>query len=111
MLQAYVLIDHANIYQEISKGLTCGFLRQWLVFRDDGKVTAVDYAKMAADATTEGRAVGEWEFWDRFDKTRPILRRLIYITKLLRGTFEGLAFMHSRGRLHQSLGPASVVVK
>jgi hypothetical protein len=81
------------------------------VFRDDGKVTAADYAKMAAEATTEGRAVGEWDFWDRFDKSRPIQRRLVFITKLLRGAFQGLAFMHSRGRLHQSLGPASVVLK
>ncbi|KAG0618596.1 hypothetical protein M758_4G076500 [Ceratodon purpureus] len=83
---------------------------QWLVFRDDGKVTAADYAKLAAEATSEGRAVGEWDFWDRFDKSRPIHRRLMFITKLLRGAFLGLAYMHSRGRLHQSLGPASVVL-
>ncbi|CAM6041541.1 unnamed protein product [Sphagnum compactum] len=83
---------------------------QWLVFRDDGRITAADYAKEAAQATAEGRAVGEWEFWDRFDKSRPIQRRRQFITKLLRGTFKGLAFMHARGRLHQSLGPASVVI-
>ncbi|KAH8931045.1 hypothetical protein BDL97_19G001600 [Sphagnum fallax] len=83
---------------------------QWLVFRDDGRITAADYAKEAAQATAEGCAVGEWEFWDRFDKSRPIQRRQHFITKLLRGTFKGLAFMHARGRLHQSLGPASVVI-
>ncbi|KAH9530777.1 hypothetical protein CY35_19G002700 [Sphagnum magellanicum] len=83
---------------------------QWLVFRDDGRITAADYAKEAAQATAEGRAVGEWEFWDRFDKSRPIQRRRHFITKLLRGTFKGLAFMHARSRLHQSLGPASVVI-
>ncbi|KAH8970055.1 hypothetical protein BDL97_02G067000 [Sphagnum fallax] len=83
---------------------------QWLVFRDDGRITAADYAKEAAQATAEGRAVGEWEFWDRFDKSRPIQRRWHFITKLLRGTFKGLAFMHAHGRLHQSLGPASVVI-
>ncbi|CAM6066119.1 unnamed protein product [Sphagnum tenellum] len=83
---------------------------QWLVFRDDGRITAADYAKEAAQATAEGRAVGEWEFWDRFDKSRPIQRRRHFITKLLRGTFKGLAFMHACGRLHQSLGPASVVI-
>jgi hypothetical protein len=86
-------------------------LGQWLVFRDDGRITAADYAKEAAQATAEGRALGEWEFWDRFDKSRPIQRRRLFITKLLRGTFKGLAFMHARGRLHQSLGPASVVIK
>ncbi|CAK9213847.1 unnamed protein product, partial [Sphagnum jensenii] len=83
---------------------------QWLVFRDDGRITAADYAKEAAQATAEGRAIGEWEFWDRFDKSRPIQRRRHFITKLLRGTFKGLAFMHARGCLHQSLGPASVVI-
>jgi serine/threonine protein kinase len=83
---------------------------QWLVFRDDGRITAADYAKEAAQATAEGRAVGEWEFWDRFDKSRPIQRRRHFITKLLRGTFKGLAFMHAHDRLHQSLGPASVVI-
>ncbi|CAK9266705.1 unnamed protein product [Sphagnum jensenii] len=83
---------------------------QWLVFRDDGRITAADYAKEAAQATAEGCAVGEWEFWDRFDKSRPIQRRRHFITKLLRGTFKGLAFMHAHGRLHQSLGPASVVI-
>lgn len=87
------------------------FVGQWLVFRDDGRKTAADYANMAAEATTEGRAVGEWEFWDRFDKSRPIQRRRIFVTKLLRGAFQGLAVMHARGRLHQSLGPASVVLK
>ncbi|KAH9530802.1 hypothetical protein CY35_19G003200 [Sphagnum magellanicum] len=82
---------------------------QWLVFGDDGRITAADYAKEAAQATAEGRAVGEWEFWDRFDKSRPIQRRRHFITKFLRGTFKGLAFMHAHGRLHQSLGPASVL--
>jgi hypothetical protein len=30
---------------------------QWLVFRDDGRITAADYAKQAAQATAEGHAV------------------------------------------------------
>ncbi len=99
---------------ESSQSLGFGWafhLGQWLVFRDDGRITAADYAKEAAQVTAEGRAVGEWEFWDRFDKSRPIQRRRHFITKLLRGTFKGLAFMHACGRLHQSLGPASVVIK
>lgn len=81
------------------------------MFRDDGQFTAADYAKAASTATTEGRAVGDWEFLDLFDFNRPISRRYIFIIKLLRGVFGGLAHMHSRGRLHQSLGPASVVIK
>ncbi|KAJ7563759.1 hypothetical protein O6H91_03G125100 [Diphasiastrum complanatum] len=83
---------------------------QWLVFRDDGRITAANYAKAASEATAEGRAVGEWDFWDQFDPSRPIQRRRVFITKLLRGTFTGLSYMHSRGRLHQSLGPASVIM-
>lgn len=83
---------------------------QWLAFRDDGQVTAADYAKAASTATTEGCAVGDWEFLDLFDYNRIIRRRRMFIIKLLRGAFGGLAHMHSRGRLHQSLGPASVVI-
>ncbi|MCO5546723.1 hypothetical protein L7F22_000159 [Adiantum nelumboides] len=84
---------------------------QWLVFRDDGQATAADYAKAAGQATTERRAVGDWEFLDYLDYNRPIKRRYIFIIKLLRGAFSGLAHMHSNGRLHQSLGPSSVVIK
>lgn len=83
---------------------------QWLVLRDDGRITAANYAKAASEATTEGRAVGEWEFWDRFDRSQPIKRRQIFIIKLLRGAFTGLSYLHSRDRLHQSLGPASIIL-
>lgn len=83
---------------------------QWLVFLDNGQMTASDYAKAAVKASTEGRAVGDWEFLDIFDRNRPIKRRRTFIIKLLRGAFNGLVYMHSRGRLHQSLGPASVVI-
>eukprot|EP00250_Pteridium_aquilinum_P022724 c25611_g1_i1 orf=142-1485(+) len=83
---------------------------QWLVFRDDGQATAADYAKAASIATAERCAVGDWEFLDYLDSNRPIKRRYIFIIKLLRGAFGGLAHMHSKGRLHQSLGPASVVI-
>eukprot|EP00249_Psilotum_nudum_P020852 c27875_g1_i5 orf=553-1458(+) len=83
---------------------------QWLVFRDDGQSTAADYAKAASKATAEGKAIGEWDFWDFFDHNRPLKRRHLFIIKLLRGVFTGLTYMHARGRLHQSLGPASVVI-
>lgn len=81
------------------------------MFRDEGQATAADYAKAASVATAERRAVGDWEFFDFLDYNRPINRRYIFIIKLLRGAFDGLAHMHSKGRLHQSLGPASVVIK
>jgi len=45
---------------ESSQSLGFGWafhLGQWLVFRDDGRITAADYAKEAAQATAEGHAV------------------------------------------------------
>ncbi|KAH7424410.1 hypothetical protein KP509_11G007400 [Ceratopteris richardii] len=83
---------------------------QWLVFQDRGQLTAADYAKAAGLATTDRRAVGNWEFLDYLDYSRPIQRRRIFIIKMLRGIFGGLSYMHSNGRLHQSLGPSSVLI-
>ena len=44
-----------------------------------------NYAKAASEATTKGHAVGQWEFWDRFNRNQPIKRRIIFIIMLLRG--------------------------
>ena len=88
-----------------------GLCLQWLVLRDDGFITAADYAQQAAEATAADRAVGSGEFWDMFDRRRALTRREAFIRKVLRGVFSGLAFMHERGRLHQSLGPASIALK
>ncbi|KAL3684942.1 hypothetical protein R1sor_002964 [Riccia sorocarpa] len=101
--------DHPNIVY-LYGGFQTRAGEQWLVFRDNGQITGQEYAKNASEATSTGEAVGQWDFWDRFDPDRPILRRKIFITKLLRGVFNGLAFMHANGRLHQSLGPASVTL-
>ena len=74
-------------------------------------ITAARYAQLGSEATGEGRAVGEQEFWDRFDPELALERRRRFVVKLLRGVLGGLAYMHRKGRLHQSLGPASVVLK
>lgn len=120
-MAANELATHA-VLQETNDGERCphvtrlmgGFQtltgEQWLVFQDEGTATAADYAKAAGLATTERRAVGESEFLDYFDCSRPIKRRYIFIIKLLRGAFSGLDYMHSNGRLHQSLGPSSVII-
>lgn len=120
-MAANELATHA-VLQDISEAARCknlvflfgGFQtstgEQWLVFRDDGQITAADYAKAASKATADGQAVGQWEFLDTFDNSRPIKRRRVFIIKLLRGAFSALAYMHSRGQIHQSLGPASVVI-
>lgn len=83
---------------------------QWLVFRNDGIVTAAEYAGRAAQAGAAGEAVGEQEFWDRFDTARPLQRRKVFLIKILRQVLEGLQYMHTNNRLHQSLGPGSVVL-
>eukprot|EP00271_Cylindrocystis_brebissonii_P006493 TRINITY_DN19272_c0_g1_i1.p1 TRINITY_DN19272_c0_g1~~TRINITY_DN19272_c0_g1_i1.p1 ORF type:complete len:526 (+),score=72.01 TRINITY_DN19272_c0_g1_i1:372-1949(+) len=122
-MAANELLTHAVLQEEMPDGeplsphvakLLGGFQtttgEQWLVLRDDGSITAAEYAKRAATATEKGESVGEWDFWDRFDRDRPLLRRQKFIVQVLRGVMAGLAFMHARGRLHQSLGPASVML-
>eukprot|EP00899_Mesostigma_viride_P029366 jgi/Mesvir1/9614/Mv17240-RA.2 len=83
---------------------------QWLVFYDQGTVTAADYAAMAAEATARGVAVGTVEFLDKFDPSKVIARRRRFVLSILQQVFCALRFMHDRGFLHQSLGPASVVL-
>lgn len=91
------------------EGISAG--ENWLVFRDDGTETAAQYASRAAAATSQGKAVGEGEFWDRLDPLRPLARRGRMIRNIGRQTIEGLAYMHRNDRLHQSLGPTSVVLR
>eukprot|EP00191_Tetraselmis_sp_GSL018_P005168 CAMPEP_0177620438 /NCGR_PEP_ID=MMETSP0419_2-20121207/26903_1 /TAXON_ID=582737 /ORGANISM="Tetraselmis sp., Strain GSL018" /LENGTH=416 /DNA_ID=CAMNT_0019119991 /DNA_START=173 /DNA_END=1421 /DNA_ORIENTATION=- len=91
-------------------GLGGTVTEQWLVFRNDGLASAESYCAKATQASADGRAVGEGEFWDRFDASRPIRRRKIFILKCIREMLTGLAFMHSRNRLHQSLGPSSLIL-
>jgi len=91
-----------------TQGLTRG--EQWLVFRDDGTVTAAEYAAQAAAASSQGIAVGQGEFWDQFDDFRPLGRRKSFIRVILFQVMRGLLFLHSNDRAHQSLGPNSVVL-
>ena len=56
------------------------------------------------------RQVGEGEFFDRWEPDRPLARRRAFVTRALRQALQGLAFMHARQRLHQSVGPASLVL-
>ncbi|KAG9454392.1 hypothetical protein H6P81_007296 [Aristolochia fimbriata] len=83
---------------------------QWLAFRNDGKYSAADYAKVTSEALTRDQGQGEKEFWNPFDPDQTFTRRQLFIIKLLRGAMNGLCYMHDRGRLHQSIGPASVVL-
>lgn len=60
---------------------------------------------------SKNRAVGEQAYWNPFEKEQSIKRKRYFVIKLLHGALCGLAYMHDHDRLHQSLGPASVVLK
>lgn len=49
--------------------------------------------------------------WNRFEQEETIKQRRYFVIRLLQGAIKGLAYMHDHERLHQSLGPASVVLK
>ncbi|KAF6148513.1 hypothetical protein GIB67_042472 [Kingdonia uniflora] len=83
---------------------------QWLAFRYDGKYSAADYAKVKSEKMSEGRALKDQKIWNRFHQEQLIKCRRYFITRLFQGVMSGLAYMHSRDRLHQSLGPASIIL-
>lgn len=85
--------------------------KQWLAFRNDGKYSAADYAKASCEKVSKNRDPKEPKFWNPFEEEQFIKRKRYYIVKLLHGALCGLAYMHANERLHQSLGPASVVLK
>ncbi|XP_028125846.1 uncharacterized protein LOC114322685 isoform X2 [Camellia sinensis] len=80
---------------------------QWLAFRNDGKYSAADYAKVKSEKMSK---LGGKNSWNPFEKELTIKRRRFFVIKLLHGALCGLAYMHDHDRLHQSLGPASVVL-
>ncbi|CAA6669640.1 unnamed protein product [Spirodela intermedia] len=81
---------------------------QWLAFRNDGIYSAADYAKIMGEDVLKYRT--EQRSWNPFDWEQKMTRRRKFVIKLLNGAMGGLAYMHSNERLHQSLGPASVVL-
>ncbi|XP_022890459.1 uncharacterized protein LOC111405693 isoform X2 [Olea europaea var. sylvestris] len=81
---------------------------QWLAFRNDGKYSAADYAKVSSEKMS--KYLGEQKLWNPFEKDVTIKRRSKFVLKLLQGAMRGLAYMHDHDRLHQSLGAASVVL-
>ncbi|KAK1285088.1 hypothetical protein QJS10_CPB20g01215 [Acorus calamus] len=82
---------------------------QWLAFRNDGKYSAADYAKVASEAMSKV-GPGATRLWNPFEQEQALKRRRFFVINLLRGAINGLAYMHDHDRLHQSLGPASVVL-
>lgn len=78
---------------------------QWLAFRDNGKYSAADYAKITSEKMAKV-ITG----WNPFELDQTIKNRRYFVVRLLHGTMRGLSYMHDNDRLHQSLGPASVVL-
>ncbi|XP_068669784.1 serine/threonine-protein kinase STN7, chloroplastic isoform X2 [Aristolochia californica] len=110
---AYLQSDRKSICPNIQillGGFETKTGEQWLAFRNDGKYSAADYAKASSETLTRDPAQGENKFWNPFDLDQTFKRRHLFIIKLLHGAMNGLAYMHERGRLHQSIGPASVVL-
>ncbi|CAN8300204.1 unnamed protein product [Cochlearia groenlandica] len=88
-------------------GFETQFGEQWLAFRDGGKDSAADYARIASEKTSRARSQG---VWNPYEKELTMKRRRNYVIKILQGAMKGLAFMHGKDRLHQSLGPSSIVL-
>ncbi|KAH6812589.1 Protein kinase superfamily protein [Perilla frutescens var. frutescens] len=121
LMAANELSAHASL-QSNSKDIACKNIQvllggfetktgeQWLAFRNDGKYTAAGYAQVASEKMSKYSDLGGQKIWNPFEKNETVKRRRHFITNLLRGTIRGLAYMHDHDRLHQSLGPASVVL-
>ncbi|POO02043.1 Tyrosine-protein kinase [Trema orientale] len=120
MMAANELNAHSFL-QSSSKGLCQNLLillggfetktgEQWLAFRNDGKYSAADYTKYTSEKVSKKRALGEPMYWNRFEEEEAIKRRRNFVIKLFQGAMKGLAYMHEHERLHQSLGPSSIVL-
>uniref|UniRef100_A0A803KSS0 Protein kinase domain-containing protein n=1 Tax=Chenopodium quinoa TaxID=63459 RepID=A0A803KSS0_CHEQI len=83
---------------------------QWLAFRYNGKYSAADYAKISSEKLTKNKSLDPQSYWNPFEQGQTFKRRRYFVIKMLQGIFNGLVYMHAHDRLHQSLGPASVVL-
>ncbi|KAE8077488.1 hypothetical protein FH972_016048 [Carpinus fangiana] len=120
MMAANELNAHSFL-QSSSKGICQNLLilvggfetktgEQWLAFRNDGKYSAADYAKVMSEKVSKNLVLGEQMSWNQFEQVQRIKRRRDFVIKLLQGAMRGLSFLHEHDRLHQSLGPSSIVL-
>ncbi|GKV05589.1 hypothetical protein SLEP1_g17584 [Rubroshorea leprosula] len=82
---------------------------QWLAFRNDGKYSAADFAKITSEQISRAHILGE-KSPGPSEQNQTIKSRMHFVVKILQGAMSGLADMHNHNRLHPSLGPASVVL-
>jgi hypothetical protein len=64
-----------------------------------------------SEKVSKNLVLGEQMSWNQFEQVQRIKRRRDFVIKLLQGAMRGLAFLHEHDRLHQSLGPSSIVLK
>ncbi|CAM8944870.1 unnamed protein product [Rhodiola kirilowii] len=100
-------IDHFQNIQILLGGFETSTGEQWLAFRDYGRFSAADYSKIASEKISRTRGENTWNQFETQQRTK---RKRLFIQKLLYGTINGIAFMHDLDRLHQSVGPASIVL-
>mmetsp|Transcript_2300 Transcript_2300/g.3392 ORF Transcript_2300/g.3392 Transcript_2300/m.3392 type:complete len:405 (-) Transcript_2300:616-1830(-) len=72
----------------------------WLVFTWEGNLTTAGFASFEQPVN----------FSDRFFPAKKVERRRRYLRKLMALALRAVAFLHSRGFIHRSLGPASLSV-
>ncbi|CAL1405568.1 unnamed protein product [Linum trigynum] len=82
---------------------------QWLAFRNHGKYSAADYAALTSKRISQGSSSRE-KSWNSFQQQKDMEYRRYFVIRILQGAISGLAFMHDHDRLHQSLGPSSVLL-
>lgn len=104
-----VLLKRINVFWTYNKIDSVPW--QWLAFRNDGIYSAADYAKVSSEKLSKSRSLGVGMSWNYFEQEEIVSRKRFFVIKLLQGAMLGLAFMHEHERLHQSLGPSSVVLK
>uniref|UniRef100_A0A0D3AJE8 Protein kinase domain-containing protein n=1 Tax=Brassica oleracea var. oleracea TaxID=109376 RepID=A0A0D3AJE8_BRAOL len=76
-------------------GFETQFGEQWLAFRDGGKDSAADYARIASEKTSRARSQGAW---NPYEKEVTMKRRRNFVVTILQGAMKGLAFMHANDR-------------
>lgn len=61
---------------------------QWLVFRDEGTVSAMAWAQAAAEASARDGCVGDSDVGDILQPRNPMLRRRGFVMTLMRQIME-----------------------
>mmetsp|Transcript_3010 Transcript_3010/g.8791 ORF Transcript_3010/g.8791 Transcript_3010/m.8791 type:complete len:446 (+) Transcript_3010:172-1509(+) len=75
---------------------------KWLVLRDYQSISAAQYAQTAAAASEKAMGMK--------DPQQVLAGRRAFVREVIRQAMQGLQYLHQNMRLHQSLGPASLLL-